>query len=133
MRTLTVGIIVSILIFALMSVFAIGFVSNQINSTSKVAQKAGATDEETSNPTNLATNVKTQTDLKNIQTGLAVYFAEFGYYPIDLEELVSSGSLVEMDLTGFTYLRCDADTVVVKTGSGGFKLDNGSTGSDLTC
>jgi len=112
---------------------SLNYYTNSIRSTTSQANKSGANLEETSDPINLATDVKTQVDLKNIQTSLAIYFSEYSYYPISLQELVTNGTLVDMDLSSFTYQRCDADTVVVKSGNGGFKLDLDSVSSDLSC
>lgn len=133
MKAVAISILISAVLLVALVVFSLNFYTNSIRSTTTSANNSGANLEETSNPTKLATDVKTQVDLKNIQTSLAVYFAEYDYYPISLTELVTSGNLVDMDLSGFTYQRCDADTVVVKAGNGGFKIDNTSTSNDLTC
>lgn len=133
MKAVAISILISALLFIILVTVSLNFYTNSIRSTTTSANKSGANLQETSNPTNLATDVKTQVDLKNIQTGLTIYFSEFGYYPIDLQELVESGSLNEIDSSKFTYLRCDSDTVVVKTGNGGFKLDQEKLSNELGC
>ena len=132
-KAFAVSILISSLLFVILITVSFTFYTNSIRSTTTTANKSGANLQETSNPTSIATNVKTQVDLKNIQTSLAIYFAEYCYYPIDLQELVNSGTLVEMDLSDFTYQRCDSDTVVVRATNGGFKLDSDRQTTELTC
>ncbi len=130
---LLLSIVISVLIAALLTVVGLNYYSNSTSSTVKLANKSGANLKETTDPTSLASDVKTQVELKSIQTGLTVYFSEYGYYPIDLGELKTNGSLNDIDVRAINYTRCDSDTVVVKKGSGGFKLENDQLTSGLSC
>ena len=130
---LVISIVISVLTIAALTIVGINYYTNSISSTAKVANKSGANLEETNDPTALAIDVKTQVDLMNIQTSLAIYFSEYGYYPVGLQELLTGGYLNEIDLNGFIYQRCDGDTVVVTSGSSGFKLDSDRQTSELSC
>jgi hypothetical protein len=133
MRGITISILVSALLFAVFAVVMTSFVTNQIRSTSSQAGKESGTAVSTTDPTQLVGDVKTQADFKNIQTSLIIYYSEFGYYPPDLNELVSSGYLSETYLTNIDYTRCSSDIVVVRKGNAGFKLENEHLVNGTTC
>lgn len=60
-------------------------------------------------PIDMATSVANQADLKSIQVGLEVYFAENGAYPNSLQELNSFGYLnPDLDLSSYSYQVCDS-------------------------
>ncbi len=133
MKGMLIGILISSLILASLAIFAVMVMNNQIKSASKIAKDSGATNQETANPTALASDIKTKTDFKSIETGLKAYFSDAGYYPFTLNDLQTSGNLQGIDISSYSYLRCDGDTVVVKKGSVGFKLDEVQVSEETSC
>ena len=59
-------------------------------------------------PIDMANSVATQANLKGIQVGLEVYYAEFGAYPNSLQELTSGGYLNEgLNISNYNYQLCN--------------------------
>ena len=133
MKALAISIAFSLILIAGLAVFGLNYYLNSTKTAVNTANKSGANLQDTSDPTKLALDVKTQTDLKAIQTGLSIYYAENSYYPFSLQELIDNNSLSSIEVNSFSYTRCDADTIVVAKSGNGFKLDGGNQTTELTC
>ncbi len=59
-------------------------------------------------PIEKARSIATQADLKSIQTGLNIYYSEYGQFPASLSELNSQGYLTQgVNVSSFAYQVCN--------------------------
>ena len=72
-------------------------------------------------PIDRATSVSIKAELKSIQVGLEVYYAEIGAYPNSLQDLSSGGYLNQgVNISNYNYQLCDS------TGSKALLYNNSS-------